>query len=594
MRTPGLGRQVVRAGLIGATAIIYCAMVGLIEQLDPRKIVGSQLSIAGVLFLGLPPIIAAYVATRPRQVRGEEVQPGIGEAALAGALVGLIVAAITMAAIGLANLLGIDTTRNIFKSVSPTLLGILYLHRSAVSGLAILSVVIVLLGAFGGVLRACSVGVRRPIVIGLSSVVGFGMLQRIIPTAMDQLGLPKAWLYSTTYLGLTWFGAVLTFAVAAGLTVLFMRKGSQMQRGIVWMTGGERQARTAEVIVLVVILLLLPFVAGTILSQILGSVGIYVLMGLGLNIVVGYAGLLDLGYVAFFAVGAYITGVLTGGLLITTLGLKAPAFHGGLSFFIALPIVILAAALVGVLIGAPVLRLRGDYLAIVTLGFGEIARALFTSDWLKDIFGGTQGLTKIPAAPIGSLDFRNPRTFYYLVLVFCILAAYIAWRLQESRVGRAWNAMREDEQVAEAVGVSSTRYKLLAFALGGAIGAVGGALFAVQIGSLNDASFTILVSITTLAIVILGGMGSIPGVVVGALVLIGVPGLLSEFQAYQLLVYGAVLMAVMILRPQGLIPNVRRTRELHEEERAQDKWAGDLVGDEDVVAEPSPLGEGSG
>jgi branched-chain amino acid transport system permease protein len=594
VKTPGLGRQVVRAGLIGAVAIIYLAMVGLIEVLDVRKIVGTQMSVAGVLCLGLPPLLAAYAATRPRQVRGEEVAPSLGEAALAGGLIGLIIAVITVAAVGLANLLGIDSVRAIFRSVSPTLMSILYLHRDAVSGLVMLSVALVALGAVGGALRACAVPVRRPIVIGMASVVGLGMLQRIIPTALDQLGLPKAWLYSSVTLGLTWAGAVLTFAIAAGLTVLFMRRGKDMQRGIVWMTGGERQARTAEVVVLILILLALPFVAGTILSQILGSVGIYILMGLGLNIVVGYAGLLDLGYVAFFAVGAYITGVLTGGLLITTLGLKAPAINGDLSFFLALPIVIAVAALVGVLIGAPVLRLRGDYLAIVTLGFGEIARALFTSDWLKNIFGGTQGLTRIPAAPIGGLDFRNPRTFYYLVLVFCIIGAYIAWRLQASRVGRAWNAMREDEQVAEAVGVSSTRYKLLAFAMGGAIGAVGGALFAVQVGSLNNASFTILVSITTLAIVILGGMGSIPGVVVGALVLIGIPGLLSEFQAYQLLVYGAVLMAVMILRPQGLIPNIRRTRELHEEERAQDKWAGDIAADEDVAAEPSPLGEGSG
>ncbi len=594
MKTPGLGRQVVRAGLIGAVAIIYLAMVGLIEVLDVRKIVGSQLSVAGVLCLGLPPMIAAYAATRPRQVRGEEVAPSLGEAALAGGLIGLIIAVITVAAVGVANLLGIDSVRAVFKSVSPTLMSILYLHRDTVSGLVMLTVAFVALGAAGGALRACAVPVRRPIVIGMASVVGLGLLQRIIPTALDQLGLPKAWLYSSVTLGLTWAGAVLAFAIAAGLTVLFMRRGKDMQRGIVWMTGGERQARTAELIVLILILLALPFVAGTILSQILGSVGIYILMGLGLNIVVGYAGLLDLGYVAFFAVGAYITGVLTGGLLITTLGLKAPAINGDLSFFLALPIVIAVAALVGVLIGAPVLRLRGDYLAIVTLGFGEIARALFTSDWLKDIFGGTQGLTKIPAAPIGGLDFRSPRTFYYLVLVFCIIAAYIAWRLQASRVGRAWNAMREDEQVAEAVGVSSTRYKLLAFAMGGAIGAVGGSLFAVQVGSLNDASFTIFVSITTLAIVILGGMGSIPGVVVGALVLIGIPGLLSEFQAYQLLVYGAVLMSVMILRPQGLIPNIRRTRELQEEERAQDKWAGDIAADEGVAAEPSPLGEGSG
>ncbi len=309
--------------MIGALAIIYLAMVGLIEVLDVRKIVGSQLSVAGVLCLGLPPMIAAYAATRPRQVRGEEVAPSLGEAALAGGLIGLIIAVITVAAVGLANLLGIDSVRAVFRSVSPTLMSILYLHRGAVSGLVMLTVVFVALGAVGGALRACAVPVRRPIVIGLASVVGLGLLQRIIPTALDQLGLPKAWLYSSVTLGLTWAGGVITFAVAAGLTVLFMQRGKDMQRGIVWMTGGERQARTAEIIALILILLALPFVAGTILSQILGSVGIYILMGLGLNIVVGYAGLLDLGYVAFFAVGAYITGVLTGGVLITTLGLKA-------------------------------------------------------------------------------------------------------------------------------------------------------------------------------------------------------------------------------------------------------------------------------
>ena len=154
--------------------------------------------------------------------------------------------------------------------------------------------------------------------------------------------------------------------------------------------------------------------------------------------------------------------------------------------------------------------------------------------------------------------------------------------------------MREDEQVADAMGISTTRFKLLAFATGGAVGSFGGALFAVKIGSLTPASFEIIVSITALAIVILGGMGSIPGVVVGALVLIGLPGLLREFEEYRLLIYGAALVSIMILRPQGLVPNIRRSRELQEEDRSQDKWAGDLAGDEDVAAGISPIGEGSG
>jgi branched-chain amino acid transport system permease protein len=234
--------------------------------------------------------------------------------------------------------------------------------------------------------------------------------------------------------------------------------------------------------------------------------------------------------------------------------------------------VIVIAVIAGLLIGAPVLRLRGDYLALVTLGFGEIARVLVTSDALKSFLGGPQGLIAIPAPSIGSISFRDPQPFYYLALAFCLVAIFVSWRLSNSRVGRAWSAMREDEQVAEAMGVSTVKYKLLAFGTGAAIGSLAGSLFAVQIGSLSPASFTILVSITVLAIVILGGMGSIPGVILGALVLIGLPGFLTEFEEFQLLIYGAVLVGIMILKPEGLIPNVRRSRELHEEERQQDVW----------------------
>jgi branched-chain amino acid transport system permease protein len=181
-------------------------------------------------------------------------------------------------------------------------------------------------------------------------------------------------------------------------------------------------------------------------------------------------------------------------------------------------------------------------------------------------------MTHITDAAIGGYSFRSELHFYYLALGFCALAAFVSWRLQGSRIGRAWNAMREDEQVAEAMGISTIRYKLLAFAMGGAVGSLGGALFAVSVGSLTIASFTIFVSITALAIIILGGIGSIPGVVVGALILIGLPGVLTPLQDYQLLIYGAVLIAIMILRPQGLVPNVRRSRELHEDEVQQDAW----------------------
>jgi branched-chain amino acid transport system permease protein len=321
---------------------------------------------------------------------------------------------------------------------------------------------------------------------------------------------------------------------------------------------------------------------------------IFLLLALGLNIVVGYAGLLDLGYVAFYGFGAYTMALLTGATLNTTTGSAPPAFSLDLNFYVALPIVVLLAALAGVLIGAPVLRLRGDYLAIVTLGLGEMVSILITSNWLTPLIGGPQGMRGVTDAAIGGYGFRDPQHFFYLALALVLFAVFVSWRLSSSRIGRAWNAMREDEQVADAMGISTTRFKLLAFAMGGAIGSIGGALLGVKIGSLTPASFEIIVSITVLAIVILGGMGSIPGVVVGALVLIGLPGLLREFEEYRQLIYGAVLVAIMILRPQGLIPNVRRSRELQEEDRAQDKWASDVSADEDVAPPLTPLGEGAG
>ena len=435
----------------------------------------------------------------------------------------------------------------------------------------------------------------------------FGFLQRVIPIMFDQLVLERDWLYSPIYDGLTWVGALVVATVSAGVSVLYARFGGQVRESL---SGGPRREGSAISPLWLIFgglaalaLLAAPLLLGSVVSEVLGSVMVFALLGIGLNIVVGYAGLLDLGYVFFFALGAYSLALLTGATL-NAYGIPPePVISGSLNFYVAIPIVMLIAAAAGVLVGAPVLRLRGDYLALVTLGLGEMVTVLIASPWLVPLVGGPSGMRGITDAAIGGISFRDPQNFYYLALAFVAIAAFVSWRLAASRIGRAWTAMREDEQTADAMGISTTRFKLLAFAIGGAIGSLGGALFAVKIGSLTPASFQVLISIQVLGIVILGGMGSIPGVLVGALVLVGLPGLLREFEEYRLLAYGAAVVAVMILRPQGLIPNVRRSRELQDEERAagrmgengegrRDPWRGRHGHGGRAVSEP-PSAAGS-
>jgi len=584
-----LTRHAVRAGLMGGVGIVYLALVGMIQAFSGTSLIGDVATLARLLIL-FPPFIAGYVVVRPRVQGGETVTVAPIRALTVGAVTGLIAGGLTAAGVALVEILPEETVRNIFVAVTTQLIDIVTFDRSTVQGIAILIILAAASGALGGFLGVIRLRIRRPIAVGIIVVLLLGMLQDVFRVALIQLGVPTAWLYSARFGGLTYLGGVVVFAVAAAATLVWAdrRRLARAQdeeepapdsRGV-----GQRPTQMLIAVGIFVVLALLPVLLGTFLSSVLGRVGLFLLMGLGLNIVVGYAGLLDLGYVAFFAVGAYTTGVLT----------AAPdsgsSIHVGLGFFEAAPIVIVIAVVTGVIIGGPVLRLRGDYLAIVTLGFGEIARVLVTSDWLKPFLGGAQGLIGIPAPSILGFSFRDPQPFYYLALAFCAVAAFISWRLATSRVGRAWTAMREDEQVAEAMGVSTVKYKLLAFACGAGIGSLSGALFAVQIGSLAPSSFSILISIQALAIIILGGMGSIPGVIVGGLVLIGLPGFLSEFQEFQLLIYGAVLVTIMLLRPQGLVPNVRRMRELREDEEAQDQWAKDLDADTARAFSAEPLG----
>jgi branched-chain amino acid transport system permease protein len=282
-------------------------------------------------------------------------------------------------------------------------------------------------------------------------------------------------------------------------------------------------------------------------------------MGLGLNIVVGFAGLLDLGYVAFFAIGAYVMGVLT-----TSGGELTTSFEW--TFWEALPVAVGASVLAGIILGVPVLHIRGDYLAIVTLGFGEIIRILALSDMLKPHIGGSQGIVQLARAKIGTIVFDDPQTLYYMILIACLLGAFVSLRLKDSRSGRAWMAMREDEDVAQAMGIDLVKTKLMAFAVGAAFSGLSGAIFASKLGTIYPHSFNLLISINALSLIIVGGMGSIPGVIVGALALVGLPELLREFDEFRLLVYGAVLMAMMLYRPEGLWPEKTRQRELHAEE----------------------------
>jgi len=297
---------------------------------------------------------------------------------------------------------------------------------------------------------------------------------------------------------------------------------------------------------LAVFILAFPFIFSMYQTNIMTTALIYIVVGLGLNIVVGLAGLLDLGYVAFYAVGAYSYALLN--------------HHFGLGFWAALPIGASFAFLFGVILGFPVLRLRGDYLAIVTLGFGEIIR-LILENWNAFSFGPS-GIANIPRPGFFGMDLSLSQsiTYVYFVMIgMVIFTVFVVKRLQDSRLGRAWIALREDEIACQAMGIDKTRTKLSAFAMGATWAGIGGVVFAAKTTFINPASFTIWESIIILCIVVLGGMGSVLGVIFGALVLILLPEYLRAFSEYRMLIFGATLVIMMVFRPEGIISDVRKT-----------------------------------
>lgn len=347
----------------------------------------------------------------------------------------------------------------------------------------------------------------------------------------------------------------------------------------------EGAARARRGVVLVALaLLLLPFAlsfAGTAWVRIANFALLYVLLALGLNIVVGFAGLLDLGYIAFYGVGAYAYALLA-----------SPHFGLHLPFWAILPIGAALAALFGVLLGAPTLKLRGDYLAIVTLGFGEIVR-IFLNNLSQpvNITRGPQGIAGIDPVRIAGVDFSRtdslvgipfsgPMKYYYLLLVLLLAIILVTVRLQDSRIGRAWEAIREDETAARAMGIDTTAMKLLAFAMGASFGGVAGGMFAAIQSFISPESFVLVESVMIVAMVVLGGMGNIPGVILGAVLLAFVPEILRwtvepvqralfgrmlvEPEVIRMLIFGLALVLVMLYRPAGLLPSAVRKRELAE------------------------------
>ncbi len=312
---------------------------------------------------------------------------------------------------------------------------------------------------------------------------------------------------------------------------------------------------------LAVFVLIFPFLFSTYQVNIMATALIYVMLGLGLNIVIGLAGLLDLGYVAFYAVGAYAYALLN--------------HHFGLGFWAVLPIGAVMGATFGILLGFPVLRLRGDYLAIVTLGFGEIIR-LVLENW-NDFSFGPSGIANIDRPGFFGVEMSLEAAtnyVYYLLIGLVLMTIFFVNRLQNSRIGRAWIALREDEIACQAMGIDKTKTKLTAFALGATWAGMAGVVFAAKTTFINPASFTFLESAIILSIVVLGGMGSIPGVIVGALVLILLPEYLRAFSDYRMLLFGAILVIMMVFRPEGLIAGARRVYEFKGKKETSDTADG--------------------
>jgi branched-chain amino acid transport system permease protein len=536
-------------GAYAGIAAVLIALVGMIQAFSRRMIIADVISMAQVMLLALAFVGAMFAAGKAQSTnRGIALPAGM----IAGAITALFVALLALS-IEPFNL------REIFVNATPQLVRLLLpFDLTGITGAAVL----VGLGALTGLVAAQISYLpglwRNSLLISVGAVILFALLEDVLVVILPRnLG---RYVYESN--GLTVAGAVSLFVIIFAIAFVWLANRNRVNRRIDSLPPKQRQTWSfVATTLMLIVLFILPQLIGPYLSEVADLVGIYIIMALGLNVVVGFAGLLDLGYVAFFAIGAYAMAVLTTPELPVVRGILPQ-----MTFWQALPFAVLAAFIAGVLLGIPVLKTRGDYLAIITLGFGEIIRLLVLSDALKPFLGGAMGVTGVSRPTLGSAVIDTPQEFYYFILIGILIAWFITSRLKNSRLGRAWMAIREDEDVAAAMSINLVGYKLLAFATGATLAGLSGAMFGSKLGSMVPASFNVLVSINVLAVLIVGGMGSLPGVIVGAIVLIGLPELLREFNEFRWWVYGAVLVVMMLYKPEGLWPEATRVRELHEDE----------------------------
>ncbi len=596
-------RTVIILGLLAGGFILYTGAVGMIAAFHEREVVNDVFTL-GQLLLMLAPFAAGFVAVE--RIGGR--QTGLGTVIASGLVIGLLTAlptivlllfnseeyrdllgmtlrlipfvAATLIAwqmqrhgrdrqlvigswLAIAALIGVVTfsfalifeikgdLRSVLVNINRDWVEVVtFNHRKELlTGIAILALASMAAGLSGAVFRILPPVPRRALLYGLSVTLlagAFGETVRLIlQENLDRDTMRQLFQRDTLRQG----PALSLFIVSTAAGFLWAMFGARAKSSFAVVPQSRKRVLNGfGMLLLAGLLLMLPWLIGRTLSDVAVTIGIFVLMGLGLNIAIGLAGLLDLGYVTNYAVGAYILAVLTS---IGPLG----RLDGVFTFWMVIPVALLAAMFAGFIFAVPVLRMRGDYLAIATLGFGEIIGKLAISDWLKPLIGGAQGVQAIPKPIFLGTEMKNPEQLYYIVLVASLVTLFVSIRLNNSRTGRQWMAIREDEDVATAMGIDTARAKLLAFTLSAATGGVAGAIFAAKVGTVFPNSFTVFISINVLSLIIVGGIASNPGIVIGAVVLIGLPELLREFSDFRFLLYGALLIMMMINRPQGMIPS---------------------------------------
>jgi len=559
----------VKIGLLGGTIAIFICLIGMTEIFSKRDVVENVVTLGQFVLLATS-VVAGFTASRQtiNLLGPNQPLPALTAGLTAGLVTGLLVAFLGFSIGDSAQ----PALRSIFLNASPNLYQLLTFGKGP-SNLWIMPGVGAISGLIGAGYLLLSELFRRTINRALLVAIFMALFSGLFRVVLINQGMEQIAKFIFGQTGLTTPGALIFFFGVILVSLFWNYRGGQIQSRVASLPkSGQLSLRVATIVVIAFIALGLPQASGPFISQVIVTVALFILMGLGLNITLGFAGLLDLGFVAFYAIGAYTVGLLTS---YGEFGLQ----H--ISFWAAVPIAVLVSMGAGFVLGLPVLGVRGDYLAIATLGFGEIVRLLAGSDFLAPFFGGPQGIIGIQKPCLGTLEpfvkidvprmcngieLGKPQDIYYLAVASALLIAFVAWRLRESRLGRAWMAIREDEDVAEALGINLIQTKLLAYMLGAAMAGLGGAIFATLIGSIFATSMQLIVSINVVALIVVGGMGSIPGVIVGAIALIGLPELLREVSEFRYLLYGATLIIMMLAKPEGLWPSQATLRELHHSE----------------------------